>query len=276
MTIPVVDADDPPLELATRAVRAALEAMPARIAFAGPAGAGKSTVCSVIAGVPARYPILNHADPMKAELIEWLLLAGARAFRSETEAWDGFCEFMGIDPQIAYRDLMELLGPLFETLWELVHVAEREAWPLEPFIALRPEEGLAEKVAFVDSHRAAFRTPLQRYGTVLKELAADPEYWVKQTISRGLSSPICLNGDTRFREEAQALRACGWHVIYLAIDGPTQRARRPEMTPSERQHFSEHAIAPIDCDWTIDARAPLGRVLLEVADYLTPRRHRWN
>lgn len=253
-----------PAEVAAAACRRLLTAAPARITFAGRAGSGKSTVAELIRG--EAWPCHNHADTIKSEVVEWLAGALQRGFDPDAdEAFLHFSHFMGLSPSRVRDDLWDLLGPVYATFVRLYATARREKLAVDPHLAL------AEQVALVERHKPLFREPLQLYGQMSKELAADPYHWVKQTIGRSLDHPVCFNADTRFSEEMEALRSCGWVGVYLAIDDATQRARRPEMTERERQHVSEWGITPEECDLVVDANRPLGAVLLQIAGYLVAK-----
>lgn len=261
------DADNPPLDVAVSICRNMLAERPLRIAFAGRAGAGKSTLAALLSG--GSWPVLNHADTMKEEVLEWLVDASLRGFDPESdEAFEHFANFMGISPARIQDDLWDLLGPVYASFVALYLVSQRGRFPLHAFAGDPPGVNLPAKVEFVERHKTHFREPLQLYGQMSKELTANPYYWVDRTIARSIGSPICFNADTRFRDEMEALRGCGWTGVFLQVSDAVQRQRRPELTQRQRDHASEWGIVPDDCDVTIDADHDPAYVLMQVAAYL--------
>ena len=265
------DADAPSLEIAAELIRQLLRERPVRIAFAGRAGAGKSSLARAISALS--WPVINHADTMKEEILEWLTDAMLHGFDPESdEAFLHFAAFMGISPARIQDDLWDLIGPVYASFVRLLLVARREQWHLVSFVGLKAGELLNTKVAFVDQHKRVFRDALQRYGQMSKELAADPEYWVHQTLARSVDHPICFNCDTRFAAEMDCLRNCAWMGVYLWVDDATQMLRRPEMSWEERMHISEWSIGPEDCSLSLDATQPLSHVAMQLADHLSALR----
>lgn len=278
------DDHDPPLAIGANLIAGMLAKTPIRIAFAGKAGAGKSSVAAVIAGthpdlaqdlrwqahVP--YPVFNHADGVKCEVLEWASRAKQRALIPDERAtFIAFCDFLGISPGIVERDMWEVLGETWTAMNELLETCYDQRIPVQDWADTSAREEMEAKVAFIDRRKQWFRRSLQAYGESIRQISGNREYWAEQTIDRGLAYRTCLNADTRFREEMDVLRAAGWIGVYLDIDEATQLARLPWMTGDAGQHVSEHGIAPEDCDVTIDARQPLGRVVMDVAEWLAAR-----
>lgn len=260
-------AEEPPIAVAIDICRALLKQAPRRLAFAGRAGAGKNTIAEAIS--QGEWPVINHADTMKEEILEWLTDACLHGLEADTDqAFEHFATFMGISPGRIQDDLWDLIGPVYASFLRLYLVARQQKYQLTPFVMLPLGIDIELKVAFVDAHKQAFREALQLYGQMSKELAANPYYWVDKTIARSLDAPICLNADTRYTDELECLRTCAWSGIYLEIDEATQIARRPDMTEAQRMHVSEWGIQPQDCDVVIDANTSVASVLMGVADYL--------
>lgn len=261
-------AASPPLDVAVDCCQSLLRERPLRLAFGGRAGAGKNTAAELIAG--NNYPVINHADTMKEEVLEWLTDAMLHGFDPEgDEAFEHFANFMGISPGRIQDDLWDLIGPVYASFVKLFLTAKRNRYKLAPYVGLAPGVQIEDKVAFVEMNKRDFRQPLQLYGQMSKEITADPDYWVHRTISRSIGQAICFNADTRFPSEAACLQNCAWTVVYLQIDDETQRKRRPEMTEQERMHLSEWALRPEHCDLTVDANGPVSSVLMQIADYLS-------
>lgn len=263
-------ADDPPLAVAVDVCRGLLEHTPVKIAFAGKAGAGKTTLARALS--TDTWPVFNHADLLKDELVEWIVEALHRDYKPYSdECFYHFANFMGLSPGRLQEDLWTLVRPVYESMIRLYGHARQ----INAFRSI-PTQSLADRIGFVDLHKHLFRDSLQVYGSMVKEIAADPYYWVNRTIERSTAHRVCFNGDTRHREEMECLRACGWIGVYLWIDDDTQRARRPEMTDHERAHSSEWGIEPDDCDIVVDSTKSSGVALMELADYLSagPTRHK--
>lgn len=266
---------DVSVETAAGAVRALVEASQLRIAFAGPLGAGKTTMCELIAnaGNKPRLNIFNHADGIKEEVLEWVSDARRRAYIPGEEAtFDHFCNFLGISPGIVRLDMGEMLMPVWQAFNSLLEVVYDKRIDVIPFASLPPHMDVARKVAFVDLHKQAFRTSLQLWGQVTKDINADPYYWVNQTITRALGHAPCFNGDTRFLQELELLSSTGWKSIYITVSAENQNLRRPELTEAQRNHISERSIGPDDCDAVVDGDLPVPEVLLAIASYLAERK----
>jgi hypothetical protein len=161
--------------------------------------------------------------------------------------------------------------PTWEAFNGVLEYVYTNVVPVIPFAKIAPHDRIPEKVAFVDAHKPAFRSALQKWGQLTKDLSGDNLYWVDQTISRSLTVAPCLNGDTRFDFEMAALRNCNWRGVYVGIDRETQDLRRPGLTDEQRTHISETSIQPSDCDLTVDGRAPVAEILLTIAEYLHER-----
>ena len=261
-------ADNPPLQVAVDICRNILTHSPRRVALAGRAGAGKNTVAEFIAA--NQWPIINHADRLKEEVLEWVVGACLHGIDpDQDESFEHFAAFMGISPARIQDDLWSMMGPVYAALIKLYVTARKKNYNIVPFALLKPGEAIELKVKFVDSHKDDFREALQLYGSMSKELAADPYYWVNQTVSRSLEHPICLNADTRYLDEVECLRMCGWTVIYLDITDGIQTERRPNMSDTEKAHHSEWALTNSMCDVAVDATKPLPAVLMQIADYLS-------
>ena len=276
--------DDPPISIGANLVQGMLERTPARIAFAGRAGAGKSSVAAVIAGshpdlqddprwtsrMP--YPVFNHADGVKCEVLEWVAKAKLRSLiPGERATFVSFCDFLGISPGIVEQDMWEILGEPWNAMDELLENCYEQRIPVQDWADSATMDECGPKVAFVERRKDWFRRSLQAYGESIRQISGNPAWWAEQTVDRGLDFRTCLNADTRYREEADVLRAAGWTVVYLAIDDETQRERRPGFGEEARAHVSENSIAPEDCDMVIDATQPLGRVVMDVAEWLSTR-----
>jgi hypothetical protein len=252
--------------------RAILRRWPLRLFCAGRAGAGKDTVAHLIAG--NEFPVLGHADTLKEEVLAWLADVVTKTLYADDEGMFGhFCDFMGFDdPAIVRTDLAELLMPLSEAFGAMAKAAVHEhglTRELAFFASLATGEFLEAKVAYCNRYRGLFRLSLQRYSQAVKELCANPSHWVERTIARAQDHPICCNADTRFAEdEVDLLRFAGWKGIYLWIDRPTQRRRRPELTEEQIHHVSESSIRPEDCDLVVDGRLPIATVMTTVARWL--------
>ena len=233
--------EEPPVVIAADVVRSILKKKNIRLAFVGRAGAGKSTIASLIS--QGDYPIINHADTMKEEVLEWLTDALILGFDPESpESFEHFANFMGISSSRIQEDFWTFMGPVFTAFSKLYFQARKMGLPVMQFVGVPIGEKLSEKVAFVEKYKPIFRESLQLYGQMSKDIAACEEYWAERTVARSIAHPTCFNCDTRFRAEMEKLRYCGWSGIYLWIDDATQRFRRPEMTETERSHISEWAI----------------------------------
>lgn len=261
---------EPPLSVSKEICRTLIKQQKGRIAFAGRAGAGKSTLANHLAG--RDYFVLNHADPIKEEILEWLTESVLTGYDPESEeTFNHFCGFIGLSPRRVEDDLWEMVGPVYASFIKLHVAAIKANWNLSPFLDLRAGEHIAAKVAFVDAHKEVFRSPMQIYSEMSKEIAADPYYWVNRTISRSSGEPICFNADTRFRDEIECMKMCGWSMIYLDISDSTQAKRRPEMTDEQKMHQSEWDISALDCDFCIDSNKSESSVLMQLSEYLTEK-----
>lgn len=268
LSVSAFNAYEPPLEVAVDCVRSVIKDNPVRIAFVGRAGAGKTTTASIIARDD--YPLINNADFLKEEVLEWLSSAHNAGFDPESdESFIHFADFMGLSVSRIQDDMWDLIGPVFGAFTSLYLKSVRDNLDVLRFNQMHLHTNIPEKVAFVDLHKNLFRQSLQLYGQMSKEIAADEEYWVQHTLNRSLAYPICFNCDTRFTSEMECLRNCGWTGIYLSIDDETQHKRRPQMTEDERNHISEWSISPSDCDYVIDSTKSLSSVLMNIADYLS-------
>lgn len=264
---------------AASAVRDFLEHSEIRLAFGGKLGAGKTTMCEAISAAPYRdkgnLTIINHADGIKEEVLEWVSDARRRGYiPGHNSTFEHFCNFLGISPGIVKLDMYELMHPLWTAFDQLLTAVYDEQIPVLPFASIPSGQELTRKVAFVDHHKQTFRTALQLWGQTTKDLNADPYHWVNQTVSRAIGSAPCLNGDTRFPEEMELMRATGWVAIYIAISEETQRIRRPNATPEQLNHVSETSLRPEDCDVTVDGNVTVPEVLLQIASYFAGRRLR--
>lgn len=270
----VFDAANPPLESSAAVLREFLLEQPRRLAFAGKAGAGKTTLCETIAQ-GTEIPIFNHADGVKEEVLEWIAVARNRALiPGERATFESFCDFLGISPSIVEHDMWEILGPVWTAMSETLESVYHHRLPVIAFAGLQPGEQLAQKVKFVDQNKPLFRSALQNYAEATRLISGNDDYWVDQTIARCIPHPVCLNGDTRFASEAEILRYTGWTVIYLDISEETQIARRPEMTPEQRAHHTEHGIGPEHCDLVLDANQTLAKLILDLSQFLPRKRKR--
>jgi adenylate kinase family enzyme len=263
-------AEEPPLSIAVDVCQGLLKIYPVKIAFAGKAGSGKSSIAKLLSD--DEYPVFNHADLLKEEILEWLTEAIKQEHKPYSdECFYHFANFMGLSPARIQEDLWDMVKPVYDALIRMYIrvIKNNEYREIKAYT-------LDEKINFVDNHKKDFRESLQVYGTMVKEIAADPYYWVNKTISRSNDYRVCFNGDTRHREEMECMRQCGWIGVFLWIDEDTQKLRRPEMTESERNHFSEWGITAEDCDIVIDSTKSLSTALMELADYLsaTPVRHK--
>lgn len=263
-------AEDPPLRVAVDVCHGLFLNTPVKIAFAGKAGAGKTTLARTLS--TEQWPVFNHADSLKEEIVEWLDEAIRREYRPYSDdCFYHFANFMGLSPARIQEDLWDLVRPVYEALIRLYDRSRAHS----DFERI-PSHSFELRMQFVDRHKHIFRESLQIYGSMVKEIAADPYYWVNRTIERSSQHRICFNGDTRHREEMECLRACGWIGVYLWVDEDTQRRRRPDMTDAERQHASEWGITPEDCDMVVDSTESPSVALMELAEYLSagPIRHR--
>lgn len=263
-------AEEPPLSIAVDVCHGLLKINPVKIAFAGKAGAGKSTMAKMLSN--RHWPVFNHADMLKDEIFEWLAEAIKREYKPYSdECFYHFANFMGLSPARMQEDLWDIVKPVYDVLIKM-YVRTSQI----PEFKKIPAYTLDERILFVDNHKKEFRESLQVYGSMVKEIAADPYYWVNRTIGRSADYKICFNGDTRHREEMECMKECGWIGVFLWVDDETQKTRRPEMTETERNHFSEWSITAEDCDIVIDSTKSLSTALMELADYLSagPVRHR--
>lgn len=275
---------DPPLGTVATLLYQLLETHPRRLAFTGRAGSGKTSLCQLIAGThPALFdnpdylahpvvPIINHADLIKEEVLEWLAEARSRAFiPDERSTFEHFCDFLGISPSIVEHDMMEVVGPLWTEMRRLLDKTYEHRLGVAHWSDIPPGELLGEKVAYVDAHKPLFRSALQLYGEVGKILSGDPGYWVDHTVRRGSVHRLCVNGDTRFAEELDILRYTGWTIVGLKLDDDHQRQRRPDLTEEQRQHASETSLRMDLCDVVLDANQPLPLVGMALADWIAAR-----
>lgn len=260
-------ADNPPLEVAVTICRTLIEQRGGRFAFAGRAGSGKSTVARLLTN--GDWPIVNHADTLKQEVVEWLTDALRYDFDPHSDdSFLHFANFMGLSPARIQDDLWDLLGPVYRSFVTLYARATRASFDIKPLRTYAAITQATEAIAYVDAHKEEFREVLQLYGSMSKEISADPYYWVNRTVTAGACFPICFNADTRYRQEMECLRSCGWTGVFFWIDDDTQLARRPDMVTTARFHHSEWGLAPEDCDMVVDATQPIPAVLMQLADYL--------
>lgn len=280
----IYDSAEPPLGAMAHQLYAKLAASPRRLALAGPAGSGKTTICELIAGTSTLLdddisyvshppvPIFNHADGIKEEVLEWIARARTRALiPSEQATFEDFCDFLGLSVGVVRHDMWDLMGPLWVAMHKLLedaydHLPARE---LADINELQPGEKVDAKVAFVDKYKSLFRTSLQLYGQAIKDMCTNEYYWVEKTVERGIGNPLCLNGDTRFTAEMNLLRNTGWTSVYLSIERDTQALRRPDLTEEQLAHISENGMNPNDCDIIIDANQPLTGVLSDLVRFLS-------
>lgn len=274
------DPANPPLWLAASLLSRVMAGNPRRLAFGGRSGAGKTSICLVLAGTHpdlARteyrqalpVSIINHADLMKEEVLEWVANARKRALIPGNRAtFVSFCAFLGISPGIVEKDMWELLGPVWEAFNELLEAVYDLKIPIQAWADYLPGENLQDKVAFVDTYKPHFRTSLQLYGEAIKEISGNPFYWVEHTVNRGITEPLCCNGDTRYPEEMEVLRSTGWTGVYVAVD-PEVQDQRVQLTSEQRAHVSENALMPSDCDFMLDGNQPLGKVVMDLAEALS-------
>jgi hypothetical protein len=265
----IYDGENPPLSVAIDICQKTFARHPRRVAFAGRAGAGKNTVAELIAG--DRWPVFNHADKLKEEVLEWVVRSCLEGFDIDSdESFLHFANFIGLSPARIQDDLWDLVGPVYTAMIRLYITAQREHFNIVPFATMATGESLPEKIKFVDGHKEHFREALQLYGTMSKELAADPYHWVTMTIARAIHHPTCFNADTRYIDEIECLKMCGWTVIYLDINDTTQNERRPTMNAKEKLHASEWDICNSMCDAAVNANGGLSNVLMQIAQSITP------
>lgn len=275
---------DPPLSVGASLAASLLRQHPSRIFLAGKAGAGKSAVASAIAGTHpdlvkdgrrdghVAIPVCNHADGIKDEVIEWVSRARARALiPGERATFVAFCEFLGISPGLVESDLWSILEAPWRAMEQALFDCYDRFIPVQQWAAVAPGDDVSGKVAFVDRYKPVFRRSLQLYGEAIREISGNPDYWAERTVDRGLVFRTCLNADTRFGHEADLLHGAGWIGVYLDISDDTQRRRRPEMGQDALAHASEHGIGPEACDVAVDANRPLGRVVLDIAEWMAAR-----
>lgn len=263
MTSKLYTAEDPPLSIAVDVCRGLLKITPQKIAFAGKAGSGKTSMAKMLS--TSAWPIFNHADMLKEELFSWLFEAINHGYKPYSdECFYHFSNFMGLSPARIQEDLWDLVKPVYESFIKM-YIKTLSA----PEFKKIPIYSLDERILFVDNHKQEFRESLQVYGSMVKEIAADQYYWVNKTISRSSDYKVCFNGDTRHKEEMECMKECGWIGIFLWVDEETQKLRRPEMTEDQRNHFSEWSITAEDCDAVIDSTKSLSAALMELADYLS-------
>ncbi len=283
MSIVAFERSNPPVPVAAALLHDVLVNSPRRIALAGRAGAGKTTIARIITGAhPAlggppwlaeKIPVFNHADGIKDEVLEWAANARKRGLIPGHDAtFDDFCNFLGITPSIVRLDLMEIVGPCWQAMSQLLETVYDEQIPVMQWAGVPIRQATAEKVAFIEQYKPVFRSALQTYGQAIKEIGANPQHWVEWTVERGMAHRLWVNADSRFAEEMHVLRGTGWTGVYLQISDETQRERRPEMTGEQLLHVSEHGIGPRECDCVIDANQPLGMVIMELATALAATR----
>lgn len=260
-------AEMPPLAVAVDICRTLIRQQGGRYAFAGRAGSGKTSTALLLSG--GEWPIFNHADTLKQEVVEWLSDALIYGFDPQSDdSFLHFAHFMGLSPARIQDDLWDLLGPVYAAFIRVYSRAVRNAFDSGPLRHFSDVRKMTEAITYVDAHKEEFREVLQIYGSMSKEIAADPYYWVNRTVTAGMNFPICFNGDTRYQSEMQCLRACSWTGVFLWIDDETQVQRRPDLGKNQRDHHSEWGMAPEDCDVMIDATQPQAVVLMEFANYL--------
>lgn len=250
-------------------VRPLLSAKRCRLAFAGRAGAGKTTMCELLAS-GSTIPIINHADGIKDEVLTWVADCRRRLYiPGEDATFEKFCDFVGISPGLVQNDLRDLLMPVWDAFNQLLQDVYDHRLDVTPYCKQTADIDLATKVAYVDAYKQFFRTSLQLWGQVVKDLGSNPYHWVDATIGRAMTTVPCLNGDTRFKEELERMSATGWTSVYLDISEATQKIRRPDLTEEQRNHISEISIGPEDCDFVINGELSEADVLLQLAGLLT-------
>ena len=257
LTLPIFDADDPPVSVVTRPLRTLAHEHVVRVALISSDHLIKDRVAQTLHS--QGWAVINHLDPLKDDLVHWLMICRHLANRTRAHLWERFCEWVVVDEQTARKDLAYLLDPLFEEMLRLATWAADHPALVDP---LADRERLDdERVAFINDHGDLFQSALNQYAVVSKELTADDLYLVDETVTRSLKRGSCVNTDTHTHRELDVLRHCGWVSVYLYSD-----ASQPNV-----QDISETLPGPSACDLVIDGRFPLGRVLFDLTDGLLRR-----
>lgn len=121
---------------------------------------------------------------------------------------------------------------------------------------------------------------LQRIGTDAIRDHLDQDFWIKagirrldldevarrsETDSAAIRERHWVNTDTRFPNEAEALRSRGWVLVGLSCPEDVRRnrliARDGFYDEAAQSHPSEHSLGLADCDVVIDVAAPIDSVV---------------
>jgi hypothetical protein len=276
----IYDVANPPLGLAADIAYQTLSQVPRRLAFGGPAGAGKTELCRLISGTSELLdshqmfshppiPIYNHGDVIKEEVLAWVSKSKARGLiPADRSTFRDFCTYIGISEGMVAGDLYTVLMPVWQSFSDTLEAAYNAQLELSWWAIMQDGQNIEAKVAFVDEYKPIFRSALQLYGEAMRYLTSDPLYWAEKTIARAINTTPCLNGDTRHDCEVDVLKNTGWTTIYLDITEETQKQRRPDMTDEQRAHISEHGSDPKHYHAILDGNQPVKKVLTDLTEIL--------
>lgn len=162
-------------------------------------------------------------------------------------------------------------------------VRQIAAMAYDPRFVGGPEDYAAAKAAKFTIRNANGTTEritgtqvLQRIGTDAIRDHLDMDFWIKAGLRRIEESEVeefgyhWVNTDTRFPNEADALRSKGWVIVGLhcpdAIRQARLIARDGFYDEAASTHSSEKSLTLDDCDLTVSTVAPTDKVIEHLLD----------
>lgn len=97
------------------------------------------------------------------------------------------------------------------------------------------------------------RELLQLIGTEALRNQVDQQFWIKAGLRRIWRGDKMVNDDTRFQNEALALRQHGWLIIRVEADEDTRLRRLGGFAAQTAGHSSETELEGIEVDFTVDS-----------------------
>jgi dephospho-CoA kinase len=201
---------------------------PLLVAFTGKVGSGKSSSCEIVLSKYQGIKV-SWADALKVEVYDYI--DGGMAHEANS-----------IMPE-ALRQYLEL---------------NSAGHQLDPLRVLPNNE---EKIAWINGNKKVLRPLLQWWGTDFRR-SQDENYWVAKGIERIKNIldqkrfVAIVNDDTRFENEANALRDLGFALVRINIDVDEQevrvKGRDGAFDRAIRSHASEIGLDHFLHDFTLD------------------------